>query len=49
MVSTQKLTSMAFAYYDGMRDDNQLNVDQKQQSIKYIVFSLSKITYLFVA
>lgn len=35
MVATQKLTSLAFAYYDGMRKPNDLNDDQKQQSIKY--------------
>ena len=34
MVATQKLTSLAFAYYDGMRKPEDLNEDQKEQSIK---------------
>ncbi len=34
MVSTQKLTSLAFAYYDGMRPEEKLNDDQKTQVIK---------------
>lgn len=36
MVATQKLTSLAFAYYDGMRKPDDLNDDQKQQSIRLI-------------
>ena len=35
MVITQKLTSLAFAYYDGMRSEEKLNADQKSQAIRY--------------
>lgn len=35
MVITQKLTSLAFAYYDGMRPEEKLNADQKSQAIRY--------------
>lgn len=34
MVTTQKLTAFAFAYYDGMRNFEKLSVDQKGQAIK---------------
>jgi hypothetical protein len=34
MISTQKLTSLAFAYYDGMRPEEKLNEDQKSQVIR---------------
>ncbi len=34
MVLTQKLTLLAFSYYDGMRPEEKLNPDQKTQSIK---------------
>jgi hypothetical protein len=34
MISTQKLTSLAFAYYDGMRSIEKLNDDQKSQAIE---------------
>ena len=34
MISTQKLTSLAFAYYDGIRPVSDLNDDQKAQVIR---------------
>ena len=34
MIITQKLTSFAFAYHDGMKPDKELNEDQKSQAIK---------------
>lgn len=33
MIMTQKLTSLAFAYYDGMRPTEKLTDDQKNQAI----------------
>lgn len=36
MVATQKLTSLAFAFYDGMRRLEDLNEDQKSQAIRYL-------------
>ena len=35
MVTTQKLTAFAFAYYDGMKKLEKLSADQKGQAIKY--------------
>ena len=34
MITTQKLTSFAFAYYDGMRPVEKLTEDQKSQAIR---------------
>ena len=34
MITTQKLTAFAFAYYDGMRSEEKLNADQKSQAIR---------------
>jgi hypothetical protein len=34
MISTQKLTALAFAYYDGGRPTEKLTDDQKGQAIK---------------
>ena len=36
MISTQKLTSLAFAYYDGLKPAEQLSEDQKTQVIRYL-------------
>lgn len=35
MVATQKLTSMAFSYYDGVKTEDKLNEDQARYQIKY--------------
>ena len=34
MITTQKLTALSFAYYDGMRPTEKLSSDQKSQVIK---------------
>jgi hypothetical protein len=34
MVNTQKLTAMAFAYYDGLRSEHDLSKDQQKQVIR---------------
>jgi hypothetical protein len=34
MILTQKLTLLAFSYYDGMQPESKLNLDQKSQAIK---------------
>ena len=34
MITTQKLTALAFSYYDGMKNFNSLTEDQKTQAIK---------------
>ena len=34
MITTQKLTSLAFAYYDGTKLNEILNKDQKEQVVK---------------
>ena len=34
MVTTQKLTSLAFAYYDGSKKKEKLTKDQESQSVK---------------
>ena len=33
MISTQKLTALGFAYYDGMRSQDALTDDQKTQVV----------------
>ena len=50
MIATQKLTALAFAYYDGMRKDDDLNEDQKSQAIKYllVVLTLTRLNKLFI-
>jgi len=35
MILTQKLTLLAFSYYDGCQSEENLNPDQKFQLIKY--------------
>ena len=40
MVTTQKLTSLAFSYYDGGRKVEKLNADQKSQAIKYTFMNI---------
>lgn len=37
MIITEKLTSLAFAYYDGMRPEDKLTADQKSQAIRYFL------------
>lgn len=39
MILVQKLTLLAFSYYDGMQSDEKLNADQKFHAIKYIFYS----------
>jgi hypothetical protein len=34
MIFTQKLTSLAFAYHDGMKSDDELSPDQRSQAIR---------------
>ena len=34
MIFTQKLTSLAFAYHDGMKSDEDLSPDQRSQAIR---------------
>lgn len=36
MVTTQKITSLAFAFYDGSKSETELSEDQKSQSIKFV-------------
>ncbi len=44
MVNVQKITSLAFAYYDGGRQETMLTADQKQQAVRYIFISTSSAT-----
>lgn len=34
MISTQKLTSLGFAYYDGSKKDEELSPDQRKQAVR---------------
>jgi hypothetical protein len=34
MIATQKLSTIAFSYYDGMRPDEELTADQKANALK---------------
>ncbi|CAF0713092.1 unnamed protein product [Brachionus calyciflorus] len=47
MVATQKLTSLAFAYYDGMRKFEDLNEDQKTQAINDCPHMIEFLGYVF--
>lgn len=35
MIITQKLTLLAFSFYDGFQPEDKLNADQKSHAIKY--------------
>lgn len=43
MIATQKLTSLAFAFYDGSKPIDSLNEDQKSQFITYKIKYLTSI------
>ena len=47
MIMTQKLTSLGFAYYDGMRPVELLNADQRSQAIKVRPHLIEFLSYLF--
>ncbi|XP_076437992.1 lysophospholipid acyltransferase 6-like [Babylonia areolata] len=47
MIQTQKLTSLAFACSDGLRDESQLSADQKAQRIRRVPDVLSFYSYMF--
>ena len=47
MVSTQKLTALAFAYYDGMRSIENLSADQRTQLIKKCPSFIEFMGYIF--
>jgi hypothetical protein len=47
MISTQKLTSLAFAYYDGMRPVEKLSADQKTQAISQCPHIIEFGSYIF--
>ena len=47
MVLTQKLTSLGFAYYDGMRPVEKLNEDQRSQMIKHCPHLIEFLSYTF--
>jgi len=47
MIFTQKLTSLAFAYHDGMKPDNQLSPDQLSQAIKHKPHIIEFLSFVF--
>jgi lysophospholipid acyltransferase 1/2 len=47
MIFTQKLTSLAFAYHDGMKPDNQLSPDQLSQAIKHKPHIFEFLSFVF--
>ncbi len=34
-MNTQKIISLAFFYYDGQKNDEQMTADQKERAIEY--------------
>ena len=47
MIFTQKFTSLAFAYHDGMKPDEQLSSDQRSQAIKHKPRIIEFFSYFF--
>jgi lysophospholipid acyltransferase 1/2 len=47
MITTQKLTTLAFAYYDGMRASESLSKDQKEQVVNQLPNALEFFSYIF--
>jgi lysophospholipid acyltransferase 1/2 len=47
MIFTQKLTSLAFAYHDGMKPDKQLSPDQLSQAIKHKPHIIEFLSFVF--
>jgi len=47
MVTTQKLTAFAFAYYDGMKKLEKLSADQKGQAINRLPHIIEFLSYIF--
>lgn len=47
MISTQKLTSLAFAFYDGKRREEDLSSDQKSQAIRENPHIIEFLSYIF--
>jgi lysophospholipid acyltransferase 1/2 len=47
MICVQKLTSLAFAYYDGIKPVEMLTPDQKSQAIKKLPHFLEFTSYIF--
>lgn len=47
MIFTQKLTSLAFAYHDGMKSDEDLSPDQRSQAIRHKPHIIEFLSYVF--
>lgn len=47
MTNFQKLTALAFAYYDSQKPIESLNPDQKSQLIRYLIKKLKKLNIKF--
>jgi lysophospholipid acyltransferase 1/2 len=47
MILTQKLTSLAFAFHDGMKPDEQLSPDQRSQAIRHNPHIIEFLSYVF--
>lgn len=47
MISTQRFTSLAFSYYDGLKSDDQMSEDQKNQCVKSLPTVLEYVSYIF--
>jgi len=47
MILTQKLTSLAFAFHDGMKPDEKLSPDQRSQAIRHNPHIIEFLSYVF--
>jgi hypothetical protein len=47
MLSTQKFTSLAFSFYDGMKDQQNLSADQQSQSVITIPSVAEYVSFVY--